>query len=80
MENQFKMLRIFGILFKVVAWGALLFGLIGTVTVIMGGGSPSQPRSVAVVVLLVSMLYFMIFYTVSEIIKVLLHLVENTKK
>ena len=80
MENQFKMLRIFGVVFKLVAWGALLVGMIGMVSVIMGGGSPAQPKSVAIVVLLVSLLYFTIFYTVSEIIKVLFHLIENTKK
>ncbi len=80
MENRFKLLKIFGLIFKIVAWGALVFGLIGAVGILVTGGTPATPRASSIIVLLVGVLYFIIFYTVSQIIEVLLVLLENTKK
>lgn len=80
MENRFALLKNFGIIFKVVAWAALIIGLVGAVGVLVGGGTPEAPRGVSLVILLVSLLYFLIFYTVGELIRVLLVIEEQTRK
>ncbi len=80
MDSSFKLLRNLGVIFKLVAWAALVFGLIGMVGVLMGGGAPGTPRGVSFIILLVSVLYFVIFYTVAEVIKLLLVLEERSRK
>ena len=86
MENRFKLLRIFGLIFKVIAWVCLLLGIVGAVGVFVAtaGSPPPQgvpPRLVSMtVVVAVWTLFFLIFYTVSELIKLLLAIEENSRK
>ena len=86
MENRFKLLGIFSLIFKVVAWGCLLLGIVGAVGVFVAtaGSAPAQgapPRLVSMgVVVAVWTLFFLIFYTVSESIKLLLAIEENSRK
>lgn len=80
MSHRFKGLRIFAVAFKVVAWVALLIGIIATVGVLLAGGTPGTPRGVSVVILVVSLLYFLIFFTVGEVIQLLLTIEEQTRK
>lgn len=80
MEKKFKLLHLFGTVFKVLAWAALVIGVIGTVGVLVTGGTPETPRAMSAVILIVGALYFVIFYTVGEVIKVLLAIEEQTKK
>ena len=58
MDNRFKLLKIFGILFKVFAFGAVIIGAVGAVGVLMSKGSPETPRGISIVMLLVSGLYY----------------------
>ncbi len=86
MERRFKLLRVFGIIFKILAWGALFLGLVGAVGVVVAGsngqpqGVPPSPLAGVVVVLSAWSLIFIIFYTVSEMIKLLLAIEENSRK
>ncbi|MBI3318895.1 MAG: hypothetical protein HYZ90_07155 [Candidatus Omnitrophica bacterium] len=80
MENRFRQLKVLGVVFKVVAWGAGIVGAVGAVGTLMSGGSPGTPRGVSAMILLVSALYFVIFYTVGEVIRLLLAIEERTRK
>jgi hypothetical protein len=80
MEKKFKLLRTFGVVFKVLAWAALVIGAIGTVGVLVTGGTPETPRAMSIVILIVGALYFVIFYTIGEVVKLLLAIEEQTRK
>ena len=80
MEKKFKLLRTFGVVFKVLAWAALVIGAIGTVGVLVTGGTPEAPRAMSIVILIVGALYFVIFWTVGEVVKLLLAIEEQTRK
>lgn len=80
MEKRFGLLRTFGLVFKILAWASLVIGAIGAVGILVTGGTPETPRAVSLVILLVSAIYFVIFYTVGEVIKLLLTIEENTRK
>ena len=80
MGEQFRLLKIFGLIFRVFAWAALAFGLVGAVGVLISGGTPETPRAMALQVLLSTGLSFVIFYTVAELIKLLLLVEERTRK
>ncbi|MBI3616032.1 MAG: hypothetical protein HY211_05915 [Candidatus Omnitrophica bacterium] len=87
MEKRFKLLRIFGLIFKVIAWACLLLGIVGAVGVFVAGTAPQAPGAkvpppaIAIAVVLAAWtLFFLIFYTVSELIKLLLTIEENSRK
>ena len=84
MEKRFKLLKLFGLLFKVIAWVCLLLGIVGAVGVFVAGNSQAQgvpPRAVGIAVVLAAWsLFFLIFYTVSEVIGILLTIEENSRK
>ena len=80
MEDRFKLLKIFGLLFKVMGWAALVVGIVGAVGVLVGGGAPQTPRAVSLAVFLSSALYFILFYTLGEIIRLLLAIEAQTRK
>ena len=80
MQNSHRILNISSIIFKVLAWSALLVGMVGSVGLLVSGGTPATPRSNSAVILFVSALYFVIFFTVSEVIKMLLAIEQNTRK
>ena len=80
MDKKFKLLRTFSVVFKILAWATLVIGLVGTVGVLVAGGTPETPKAMSVVILIVGALYFVIFYTVGEVIKVLLAIEEQTRK
>jgi len=85
--KEYKFLKVARIIFKVLAWIVLVLGVIvGLVAIITGGTlpggavttpqgmpvSPGQQRAAGVVMMLMSALYFLIIYTISEIIGILL--------
>ncbi len=80
MDNRFKLLKIFGVLFKILAGLSIAIGLVGAVGVLINGGTPEVPRGISVAILLQAGILFVIFYAVSEIIKILLVIEENTRK
>ena len=80
MEDRFRLLKIFSKVFKVVAWAALVIGLVGVVGILISGGTPETPRAMALQVLLSAALSFVIFYTIAEVIRLLLVIAEQTRK
>ncbi len=79
MQN-FRLLRIFGVIFKVFAWIIIVIGLIGTVSLFLKGGTPEVPRTLSISILTQSAVLFLVFYALGEVIKLLLVLEERTRK
>jgi ABC-type long-subunit fatty acid transport system fused permease/ATPase subunit len=94
MESRFTALRVIAIFFKILAWIALIFGLIGAVAALLVGftlsgqqgllgldlSGPLAGIAMFVVVLIVSLIIFMIYYAIGESIYLFLSLEENTRR
>ncbi|MBI3333021.1 MAG: hypothetical protein HYZ93_02895 [Candidatus Omnitrophica bacterium] len=80
MPNPFKLLKLFGVIFKGLAWGTLLIGIIGAVGVLVAAPVPEVPRSMSLAILLNSALFFLLFYAFGELIRILLAIEAQTRK
>jgi len=94
MDSRFTALRVIAIFFKILAWIALIFGLIGAVAALLVGFTLSGQQGVLgldlsgplagiamfVVVLIISLIIFMIYYAIGESIYLFLSLEENTRR
>jgi hypothetical protein len=84
--KEYKFLKTARIIFKVLAWIALALAIvIGLIILITGGGNlpaitpqgtavPPTPRAAGIVFMLMGAVYFLILYTLSEVIGILLDL------
>ncbi len=83
--KEYKFLKIARIIFMVLGWVVLGIGIVtGAIVFITGGGAPvvtpqgveipSTPRAVGLLFMLMGAFYFLIMYTISEIINILLDL------
>ncbi len=82
MNNPFKLLKIFGVVFKVIA-GVLfvIIGVIGTVGILITKDlPPGMSRWVALPQFLQGVFLFLLLYTLGEIIRLLLVIEEQTRK
>ena len=78
--NRYKFLNVGSVIFKVLAWAAVIVGVISAVVIFIGGGTPQAPRLTGFVGLLLGAVYFFVFYTASEVIKLLLDIVAKINK
>jgi len=77
--DEFRFLRVSGRIFNGLGWGALIvFGVIGLVILITGGG-PDISRSMGWVGLFLGSIYFLIFRTIGSIVKLLLEIESRIK-
>ena len=77
---NFKLLKIFGVVFKILAWVILAVGLVGTVGLFIKSGSSDVPKTMSISILTQSLILFLIFYALGEVIKLLLILEERSRK
>ncbi len=82
MGNPFKLLKILSVIFRILAWVGLVIAVVGIVGVLVAPSTPEVPARSALVANLVisALLFFLVFYTVGEIIRVLLAIEQNTRK
>jgi hypothetical protein len=89
--KEYKFLKAARIIFKVLSWAVLGLGIVaGILVLITGGGAPvlapdaeiveATPRAAGLVFILMGVLYFLILYTVSEVINILLDLKGSCNK
>ena len=78
--NRYKFLNVGSVIFKVLAWAAVIVGVISAVVIFIGGGTPQAPRLTGFIGLLLGAIYFFIFYTASEVIRLLLDIVAKINK
>jgi hypothetical protein len=79
MLNNYKLLKLAVTVFKVLAWIGVSLGVISSITIFVGGGTPEAPRWMGLVSLIIGTLYLFIFLVVSEVIKLLLEIKEKIK-
>ncbi|MFH1478551.1 MAG: hypothetical protein ABIG92_02095 [Candidatus Omnitrophota bacterium] len=78
--DSYKFLGIAAIIFKVLAFVAVAFGVISSIVIFVGGGSPDAPRVTGFIGLLLGAIYFFICFTVSEVISLLLKMAKKLDK
>ncbi|HHS97248.1 MAG TPA: hypothetical protein ENK08_05030 [Chloroflexi bacterium] len=96
MEKRFRVLRIIGTLYKVLAWIALIGGILGAFGVLLASlvGGFSLPREYGMppfggavagvggflVVLVMAVIDFIAFYGIGELIYLFIAIEENTRE
>jgi hypothetical protein len=89
--KEYKFLKIARTIFKVLGWIVFGIGIVtGAIVLITGGGAaaitpqgveiPSTPRAAGLIFMLMGAFYFLIMYTISEIINILLDLKASYNK
>lgn len=80
MENTHKFLQVGSVIFKVLAWASVVIGLISSIIIFIGGGTPEAPRVTGFIGILLGVVYFFIFYMASCVISVLLEIKAKVDK
>lgn len=80
MGNSFKLLRIFSVVFKVLAWVVLILIAIGVVGVVMSKNPQTLNPPVILNMVFSGLVGFLVMYTLGEIIRLLLVIESNTRK
>lgn len=80
MGNSFKLLRIFSVVFKVLAWVVLVLIAVGVTGVIMSKDPAVSTPPVVLNMAFSGIVGFLVMYSLSEIIRVLLIIEGNTRK
>jgi hypothetical protein len=92
MGKRFTALRVTGTIFKVLAWIALLFGLMGAVLVLVASltldfeaaginfGGPLAGVIAFIVILLLAVIQFLILYAIGESVYVFLSMEESSRR
>ena len=80
MGDSFKLLRIFSVVFKVLAWLVVVLISIGLVGVILSRDPQASSPPVLLNMVFSGVVAFLVMYTLGEIIRVLLVIEGNTRK
>ena len=80
MGNSFKLLRIFSVAFKVVAWLFLIMIAVGIVGIVVSKDPQVNTPPVYLNMGMTAVVGFLSFYSAGEIIRVLLIVESNTRK
>lgn len=80
MEEKYKALGLLRKTFKVLAFVAGGLGIIFFVIILIAGGTPETPRATSLLALALGVIYFLLLYTISEVLLLFLDIEENTRK
>ena len=90
--KEYKFLKAARITFKILSWVILALAVVvGMIVLVTGGGNvptvtpqgiatPPTPRAAGLVFMLMGAFYFLILYTISEVIGILLDMKDNCSK
>jgi len=79
MEGNYKFLSTASTVFMVLAWAGLVLGLISAGIIFSGIDDTGTPRWMGVISFLAGGMYFLVFFTGSEVIRLLLDMNERIK-
>ena len=80
MGKNYKLLEVSTIIFKVLAWVSLAVGIIASIVIFVGGGTPEAPRVTGFIGILLGIVYFFMFLVTSEIVALLLDIKLKVEK
>jgi hypothetical protein len=66
--------------FKIFSWIAAALGVVFFFIILIGGGTPEAPRATSILALVLGFFYFIFFYTVAEVLRLLSDIETNTRK
>ena len=68
------------LVFQIFAWISAVLGLVFFFIILIGGGTAEAPRATSVLALALGFFYFVFFYFIAEILKLLMNIEMNTRK
>jgi hypothetical protein len=80
MDDTNFIARKLSLIFKVFGWVAGALGVVFFFVILIGGGTPDAPRATSLLALVLGVFYLVFFYTVSEVVRLLANIEENTRK
>ncbi len=80
MEEKYKALGLLRKTFKILAFIAGGVGFIFFVVILIAGGTPETPRVTSLLALALGVIYFLLLYTISEVLLLFSDIEENTRK
>ena len=75
-----KPLKYIPLAFKVLALISALLGLVFFIIILVGGGSPEAPKATSILALILGCFYLLFFWTIAEVIGLLIKIESNTRK
>jgi len=78
--EKYKTLGLLRKTFKVLAFVVGGLGIIFFVIILIAGGTPETPRATSLLALVLGVIYFLLLYTVSEVLLLFSDIEENTRK
>lgn len=80
MENSFKLLKVFSVIFKILAWLVLVMIAVGVTGVILTKDPEANTAPVLLNMAFSGLVGFLVMYSLGEIIRILLAIESNTRK
>jgi len=80
LEEKYKVLGLLRKTFKVLAFISGGLGILFFVIILIAGGTPETPRATSLLALALGVIYFILLYTVSEVLLLFSDIEENTRK
>jgi hypothetical protein len=80
MRDENWIINKINLVFKIFAWVAAALGVLFFVVILVGGGSPEAPRGVSVLALVLGFFYFVFFYAVAEVLRLIVRIEKNTRR
>jgi len=80
LEERYKAVGLLRKTFKILAYVAGGLGVIFFLVILIAGGGPETPRVTSLLALALGIIYFLLFYTIAEVLHLILDIEENTRR
>ena len=80
MAEKYRAVELLRKAFKILAFVAGGLGVIFFVIILIAGGTPETPRVTSLLALALGIIYFLLFYSFSEVLNLFLGIEENTRR
>ncbi len=80
MTEEYRAVELLRRAFKILAFIAGGLGVIFFVIILIAGGTPETPRATSLLALALGIIYFLLFYSFSEVLHLFLGIEENTRR
>ncbi len=80
MKDKNWVLMKINMVFKAFAWIAAALGVVFFFIILIGGGTAEAPRATSILAIVLGFFYFVFFYTVAEVLRLLMDIEANTRR